>query len=75
MAIGIAGRAMAGWTVPGVEVRVVESDMQDVPREMRPSVKWLPWAITSWRATSGARSYRIRHVRSVVSHRRHGGLG
>ncbi len=28
-------RAMAGWAVPGVCVRVVDSHMQDVPRDMR----------------------------------------
>ena len=28
-------RAMAGWPVPGVRVRVVDSDMQDVPKDMQ----------------------------------------
>jgi len=27
-------RSMAGWAVPGVEVRVVDGNMQDVPRDM-----------------------------------------
>ncbi len=27
-------QAMAGWPVPGVEVRVVDQDMKDVPRDM-----------------------------------------
>jgi fatty-acyl-CoA synthase len=26
-------RAMAGWSIPGVEVRVVDNDMRDVPRD------------------------------------------
>lgn len=29
----LARRAMAGWAVPGVEVRVVDLDMRDVPRD------------------------------------------
>jgi len=28
-------RAMAGWTVPGMEVRVVDPNMRDVPRDMQ----------------------------------------
>lgn len=28
-------QAMAGWTVPGVSVRVVDSEMRDVPRDMQ----------------------------------------
>jgi len=28
-------QAMAGWAVPGVEVRVVDSEMKDVPRDMQ----------------------------------------
>ncbi len=28
-------RAMAGWTVPGIQVRVVDSNMNDVPRDMQ----------------------------------------
>ena len=28
-------QAMAGWPVPGVEVRVVDHDMKDVPRDMQ----------------------------------------
>ena len=28
-------RAMAGWTAPGVQVRVVDLNMQDVPRDMQ----------------------------------------
>jgi fatty-acyl-CoA synthase len=28
-------RAMAGWTVPGVEVRVVDAQMKSVPRDMQ----------------------------------------
>jgi len=28
-------RAMAGWTAPGVQVRVVDPNMQDVPRDMQ----------------------------------------
>lgn len=28
-------QAMAGWPVPGVEVRVVDQDMKDVPRDMQ----------------------------------------
>ena len=28
-------QAMAGWTVPGVAVRVVDSEMRDVPRDMQ----------------------------------------
>ena len=28
-------QAMAGWAVPGVEVRVVDHDMKDVPRDMQ----------------------------------------
>jgi len=28
-------QAMAGWPVPGVEVRVVDSEMRDVPRDMQ----------------------------------------
>ena len=27
-------RSMAGWPVPGVQVRVVDSNMKDVPRDM-----------------------------------------
>jgi acyl-CoA synthetase (AMP-forming)/AMP-acid ligase II len=28
-------RAMAGWPVPGIQVRVVDSEMNDVPRDMQ----------------------------------------
>ncbi|MCC6862002.1 MAG: long-chain-fatty-acid--CoA ligase [Bryobacterales bacterium] len=28
-------RAMAGWPIPGVDVRVVDASLQDVPRDMR----------------------------------------
>lgn len=28
-------RAMAGWPIPGVRVRVVDSDMKDVPKDMQ----------------------------------------
>ena len=28
-------QAMAGWPIPGVEIRVVDAKMQDVPRDMR----------------------------------------
>ena len=27
-------QAMAGWPLPGTEIRVVDAEMQDVPRDM-----------------------------------------
>ncbi len=67
---------MAGWPIPNVWVRVVDLDMNDVPRDMQT----IGEVVAARRSHHGGllqrtRSHPRRHERRLVPHRRHGRLG
>jgi fatty-acyl-CoA synthase len=63
-------RSMAGWPVIGMEVRVVDSEMNNVPRDSQTIGE-----IVTCGDHVMEGYYRERHERALVSHRRHGRLG
>jgi fatty-acyl-CoA synthase len=67
--------SMAGWPLPGTEVRVVDPEMRDVPQDMETMGEIIIRGDNVMDGYYRDRRYRIRHDRLLVPHRRHGRVG
>jgi len=64
------GQAMTGYAFPGVEIRVVDANDNDVPRDGQSSAKSSRGVMALWRVLAPARRFRRSAARWLVPHRR-----